>query len=166
MNVQTRLDPITLRLHGDSDRIPPDRLQQMCVRIGTRMTRTELWLFGSPRVMLWVIRLTVIGFCLLMVAFAAAAILHPVRLGRIAPYLLLLGGCVAFLYLLWIGARRTRSRRVVEIMLEHLRCPHCGYDLRMLPTDPHDGATVCPECGCAWRIEAKPPNTMKTGVRS
>jgi transcription initiation factor TFIIIB Brf1 subunit/transcription initiation factor TFIIB len=37
-------------------------------------------------------------------------------------------------------------------MLKHLRCPHCGYDLRGLAADPEDGATVCPECGCAWRL--------------
>ena len=33
-----------------------------------------------------------------------------------------------------------------------LRCPHCGYDLRELPGDPDDGATVCPGCGCAWKL--------------
>ena len=39
-------------------------------------------------------------------------------------------------------------------MLQHRRCPHCGYDLRGLPPDPHDRAVVCPECGCAWGVEA------------
>lgn len=43
--------------------------------------------------------------------------------------------------------------RVVKVMLEYRHCPHCGYDIRGLPTDPIDGATVCPECGCAWRLE-------------
>ena len=38
-------------------------------------------------------------------------------------------------------------------MLKHLRCPHCGYDIRGLPTAPEDVATECPECGCAWRLE-------------
>ena len=37
-------------------------------------------------------------------------------------------------------------------MLQHRRCPHCGYDLRLLPDDCSDGATVCPECGCAWKL--------------
>ena len=36
-----------------------------------------------------------------------------------------------------------------------LRCPHCGYDIRGLPTDPEDGATICPECGCAWQLDGK-----------
>jgi hypothetical protein len=38
-------------------------------------------------------------------------------------------------------------------MLKFRRCPHCGYDLRLLPADPADSATVCPECGCAWLID-------------
>ena len=39
--------------------------------------------------------------------------------------------------------------------IEHLRCPYCGYDIRGLPVDPSDGATVCPECGCAWRVPVR-----------
>jgi hypothetical protein len=54
----------------------------------------------------------------------------------------------------FIGIRVTRSRyvsRVARVLLEHHCCPHCGYDIRDLPADASDGATVCPECGCAWR---------------
>jgi ribosomal protein S27AE len=39
-------------------------------------------------------------------------------------------------------------------MLEHRRCPHCGYDLRGLPDESNDGATICPECGSAWILAA------------
>jgi hypothetical protein len=49
----------------------------------------------------------------------------------------------------WRSGRRARAERVCATMLRHLRCPHCGYDIRGLPTAPEDGATVCPECGCA-----------------
>ena len=59
-----------------------------------------------------------------------------------------LGVCIV-----WWWARRNRLRRVCATMLKHLRCPHCGYDLRLLPSDPADGATVCPECGCAWELD-------------
>jgi len=148
----TQLDPITLRLLGGLEGIPPDLLQDMCGGIGTRMTRTELWLFGSPRIMHWVIRLTAVGFSVLLVLCVAVAIIRPSALSSTARYLLPLSASLTFLYLLWIIARRIRSRRVVEIMLEYLRCPHCGYDLRMLLADPQDGATVCPECGCAWKL--------------
>ena len=37
-----------------------------------------------------------------------------------------------------------------DVMLSHLRCPHCGYDIRGLAPAPEDCATVCPACGCAW----------------
>ena len=149
----TQLDPITLRLQGGMEGIPPDLLQDMCGRIGTRMTRTELWLFGSPRIMHWVIRLSIVGFSLLLAVCVAVAIIRPLAPGSTVRYLLPLSASLAFLYLLWIVARRIRSRRVIEIMLEYLRCPHCGYDLRLLPSDPADGATVCPECGCAWMLD-------------
>ncbi|GAF69768.1 unnamed protein product [marine sediment metagenome] len=158
----TQLDPITLRLGGRLEGIPPDLLQDMCGRIGTRMTRTELWLFGSPRIMHWVIRLSVVGFSLLLAMCVAVAIIRPLAVGSTMRYLLPLSASLAFLYLLWIVARRIRSRRVIEIMFENLRCPHCAYDIRGLPTDPEDGATVCPECGCAWRLD----ETADSGVAS
>ena len=151
----TQLDPITLRLRGGLEGIPSDLLQDICGRIGTRMTRTELWLFGSPRIMHCVIRLSVVGFSLLLGMCVAVTIIRPLAPGATVRHLLPLSASLAFLYLLWIVARRIRSRRVIEIMLEYLRCPHCGYDLRLLPTDPKDGATVCPECGCAWRLGSK-----------
>ncbi len=53
----------------------------------------------------------------------------------------------------WIWAKRARFGRIHLIMLKHRRCPHCGYNLRLLPTDPEDQTTVCPECGCAWLID-------------
>jgi hypothetical protein len=53
----------------------------------------------------------------------------------------------------WLTGRQARLKRARFAMLKHRRCPHCGYDLRLLPTDPDDGATVCPECGCAWHID-------------
>jgi predicted Zn-ribbon and HTH transcriptional regulator len=59
---------------------------------------------------------------------------------------------------LWVNAKRARFGKIGRIMLKHARCPHCGYDLRNLPTDPIDEATVCPECGCAWHM---PQNARK-----
>lgn len=47
---------------------------------------------------------------------------------------------------------RERPSKTLKIMLQHQRCPHCGYDLRMLPRDATDGTTVCPECGHAWML--------------
>ncbi|MCP4250014.1 MAG: hypothetical protein GY778_23480 [bacterium] len=55
-------------------------------------------------------------------------------------------------FALWVAGRRVRAQRIRPVMLAHRRCPHCGYALRGLPTAPEDGATVCPECGCAWLL--------------
>jgi hypothetical protein len=52
----------------------------------------------------------------------------------------------------WYRTKRSRFAHVAAAMLKHLRCPHCGYHLRGLPADPDDGATICPECGCAWQL--------------
>jgi uncharacterized Zn finger protein (UPF0148 family) len=40
----------------------------------------------------------------------------------------------------------------MDSVLEHRHCPHCGYDIHGLPPDEADGTTLCPECGCAWRL--------------
>ena len=66
-----------------------------------------------------------------------------------APNLFLL------VWLPWMAGARRRAQRmkVLAVLLEHRRCPHCGYSLRGLPVEAADGATVCPECACAWRLD-------------
>jgi len=53
-------------------------------------------------------------------------------------------------------ARTKYISRVASVMLTHCHCPHCGYDIRSLLADFKDGATVCPECGCAWHVPLRP----------
>jgi hypothetical protein len=55
-------------------------------------------------------------------------------------------------FIIWGGARKKRFGLVAAALLKHERCPHCGYDLRGLAADASDGATLCPECGCAWKL--------------
>jgi hypothetical protein len=61
-----------------------------------------------------------------------------------------IGGVVAP----WIAARQARFKKLRGVMLLHRRCPHCGYNLFGLRPAPEDYATVCPECGCAWVLDA------------
>lgn len=49
--------------------------------------------------------------------------------------------------------RRIRRRHITKALLEQRRCAHCGYNLEGLETDADDGATVCPECACAWKLD-------------
>jgi predicted RNA-binding Zn-ribbon protein involved in translation (DUF1610 family) len=53
----------------------------------------------------------------------------------------------------WFSSRFVRRKKVCRTLLRHSRCPHCGYDLHGLPADEEDEATICPECGCAWRLD-------------
>lgn len=57
----------------------------------------------------------------------------------------------------WFLSRFTRRKKVSRILLGHSRCPHCGYDLHGLAADEEDGATICPECGCAWDVDQRQP---------
>lgn len=66
-------------------------------------------------------------------------------------------------WLAWFIIRRARFGKVTRAMLKYRRCPHCGYDLHALPVADEDGATICPECGCAWMLpesdtDEEPPN--------
>lgn len=141
----TYLDPYELNLLRRYDVIPADSLKPIVERIG----------FGLPT---WQRRgyfacVTTFALCVVFLVVWKLArgtgmdfierILWPVNLAVFA-----LG---AFKF--WQSGRRARAKNVVSIMLEHRRCPHCGYDLRLLPVDTQDGTTVCPECGCAWKPE-------------
>lgn len=52
-----------------------------------------------------------------------------------------------------IAAKRKRRMKTYAAMLKHRHCPHCGYSLKGLPVDPMDGATLCPECSGAWKLD-------------
>lgn len=83
--------------------------------------------------------------------FAHALITGDIRGARYAKSVSVLY-LVTLPWIIWYGVKRKRFGHVTAVMLRYLRCPYCGYDLRGLPTDPVDDATVCPECGCAWRM--------------
>lgn len=141
----TQLDPITMRLLRQHDGIPTERLAEVAADLGTGLTkRTRLFLVlgvvcAAPGVIAFVVHLIRI--------LRAGGMVWPL------PKWLLLANLWVVPFALWIAACQLRSRRIRSVMLKHIRCPHCGYDLRMLQADPGDGATVCPECGCAWQLD-------------
>jgi hypothetical protein len=145
----TQVDPVALHLlHRADERIPPEVLRELTRKIGIGKLSSSRLAFGSG-----------------IVAFACALLLLGSAIVQLATGRMALGGFVwrALLYqgvwvvplVFWRAARRSRFHRIRQIMLDHLRCPHCGYDLRGLPVSPDDGATVCPECGCAWELGDK-----------
>ncbi|MFH1746189.1 MAG: hypothetical protein ABIG44_04010 [Planctomycetota bacterium] len=147
----TQTDPIALYLLRQHNVIDADTLRAIANEKGVRIALGE--------------RAALIGgLCgaLLVISFGTFELIT----GDIsdAPY----AKSAGLLYLcslpwiIWYGIKRRRFGNVAAALLKYSRCPHCGYDLRMLPTDPADGATVCPECGCAWKLpdsaRANPPD--------
>ncbi|MCP3904829.1 MAG: hypothetical protein GY715_14475 [Planctomycetes bacterium] len=78
-----------------------------------------------------------------------------------AIFAAVVGGAVAPI----IAARQKRIQKVRNVMLRHERCPHCGYGLTGVPR-ADDGATVCPECECAWRLDDVPGSPAGSAGRS
>ena len=145
----TLLDPYALNLLHRHDVIPAEPLGEIARGIGSGWARKH----RVACLITWVLPLTVIAITWIAKWYRGIPLSTRERnivMILVANYAL--GVCI-----IWWWARRNRLKRVWKVMLKHLRCPHCGYDLRLLPTAPEDGATVCPECGCAWMLHETPP---------
>ena len=143
----TQLDPVTMRLLHQHDVMPTETLRKLAEEIGVGWPKLVRLTFFVMLVALVVYLLVTGVFLLTRVVFGNAG------LDAFAERLLLPIPPLAGLLSIWFVSARVRFKRICKIILKYKRCPHCGYDLRMLPTDPDDGATVCPECGCAWRLD-------------
>ena len=146
----TMLDPYVLHLTRQRSVIPAEPLAEIAREVRS----------GIEHLPRWVVRVCAIVWGLAVLVYVVYCV-DLLRRGRLSdlfgtPGIMMSSLC--FLpALFWYGAKHLRFARTRETMLKHLRCPHCGYDLRMLPTDPEDGATTCPECGCAWRLDDTQP---------
>ena len=138
----TQLDPITMLLLRQHDVIGPDVLRAIVREPGVGITGTE-------RVFLAV---GVIGAFLVIGLFTYETFIGDISDAPFAKSASLVFLC-SIPFFAWYAIRRARFQKVTAAMLEYRRCPHCGYDLRFLPVDPADRATVCPECGCAWLLD-------------
>lgn len=140
----TQLDPIALYVLRQHNVIEADTLRAIANAKGVRVALVErVALIGG-----------LCGALAVITLFTFALITGDIRDAPLAKSSSLLYLCT-LPWIIWYGIKRRRFGHVAAVMLSHQRCPHCGYDLRMLRTDPNDGATVCPECGCAWRLNGK-----------
>ena len=134
-----QLDPIALYLLRQHDVIDEDTLRAIANEKGVRIAIGE--------------RAALIGgLCgaLLALSFLSYALITWDIRNAPFPTGLIYLCCLP--WIIWYGMKKKRFGKVGAAMLRHLRCPHCGYDIRGLPTDSSDGATICPECGCAWKL--------------
>jgi hypothetical protein len=142
----TQLDPVALHLTHRHDVIPPENLRSIAAATDPLEVRRRPWLvLWTPIwILLWYTAFFGYfwifnrwrGWDPVLVCFAAFYFIFP----------------IVFLLEGYFRARRARWERIRRIMLEHRHCPHCGYDIRGLTPDEQDGAIVCPECGCAWKL--------------
>ena len=137
----TQLDPVALFIFRQHHVIDAETLQVIAHEKGVRISVWERSaLIGG-----------VCGALLVICLFTFALISGDIRNAPYAKSAGLLYLC-SFPWIIWFGTKFRRFGNIAAAMLKWRRCPHCGYDLRSLPTDPADGATVCPECGCAWKL--------------
>ena len=145
--IVSQLDPLVMNLLRRYDTIPAGALREIVKETAPG------WAKWSSVV--------VVGFVLLAVA---AVIFHLYDTTTAPNYRGWGVGTVisctfqAALALFWpcviyYQVHRSALQRVGPAMLKHRRCPHCGYDIRGLPVVSEDRATICPECGCAWRLD-------------
>ena len=141
----TQLDPVELRLLRRHDIIEAEALRTMAEEIGSGLTPQQKKLarvFGvAAAILVIVFIIHTVDVCI------RGQWLEIFDFSRVAMLNMLVWPII-----LWVHARQVRFRKIRKVMLAHRRCPHCGYDLRGLPPDKQDGATVCPECGCGWRM--------------
>jgi hypothetical protein len=137
----TQLDPVVLRLLPRDDPIDRATLERIVSEKGVGLRPYQV---------------AQIAFAAALIVAVAGVVFYKHLAGT--PWSALLRRSVPLLYLfvlpfvVWDRAKKMRSSRIAAAMLKHGRCPHCGYDVGHAPPDASDGVTVCPECGCGWRI--------------
>ncbi len=136
----TQLDPVALYLLRRHDVIEAESLNAIANEKGVRIA------IGERAALIGGLCGALLALSFLSYAFITGDI-------RNAPFATGLLYLCSLPWMIWYGIKKKRFGKVAAAMLKHLRCPHCGYDIRGLPIDPEDGATVCPECGCAWRLD-------------
>jgi hypothetical protein len=136
-----------MRLLHQYDVIPAETLRKLAEEIGVGWPKLVRLTFFVMLVFLAVYLVVTVVYLLTDVVFESAGLAAGAkRLALLIPPL-------AGLLIIWFVSARVRFKRIRNIILKYLRCPHCGYDIRGLPTASEDGATICPECGCAWRLD-------------
>ncbi len=141
-----QMDPVKIDLLGQASLIPAETLRAMVAELLPKARRQRAISIG---IAVFTLAFVVGGHFIYFRFFSTwmgfdlvGTTIHLVQLGVI-----LLGLCVTFRM-----ARAEYRDRVTDVMLQYRHCPYCGYCLRGLPVEAEDGATVCPECGCAWSV--------------
>lgn len=139
------LDPYALHLWRRHDIIPADALARIAGEVGSGLD-------SKTRRLLIVLGVIAGISAVIFVIFCVDMLIHQQYRRILEKGPLLLFQVWVWPLAFWLIGKRIRYKRIQAIMLKHRHCPHCGYDLRGLPTSSADGSTMCPECGCAWHL--------------
>jgi hypothetical protein len=148
----SQLDPVAMHLLRQNHMIAPEDLRRLAVELDAREVKRR------PLAVLLAPILVVVWYSLFFgyfYFFSRWRGWDPVLIGFATFYFLF---PFARVYYAFRKARRARWARICDVMLRHLHCPHCGYNIRGLLPDPVDSATLCPECGCAWQLDGAAVN--------
>jgi hypothetical protein len=141
------LDPRKLYLLGRRDVIEPAVLEQIVEALEPGARRRRL----VALVMLPAIAVLAVGGVLVSAALEGPAAWQDLLSTVTNP--VIISSCATCFAVSWLTGWRTSGRRNAAVMLDHRCCPGCGYGLKGLSVDPTDGATICPECASAWRLD-------------
>ncbi len=138
----TQINLVAAQVLGARGMIEPEVLERIVSGPGVRVSRVE-------RGALYLSVMLAFG---VVVSFLARA-MGTEWAASVTKPLPTVGYLLIWPFIVWGALRKKRFGKMAGAMLSHLRCPHCGYELRGLPASSEDGATVCPECGCAWLLD-------------
>ena len=156
----TQFDPVKAQVLNQTTPVPAETLRTIANDVLPGVRRQKLIQAAS---VVFGFAFVIGGNIIYFRYFSSWSGLDPVRTAIYALQIVVLFSGPVIVFRM---ARSQYAGRVAETMLRHLRCPHCGYDIRCLPTSPPDGATVCPECGCAWRLDGTQPVERRGSVVS
>ena len=144
----TQLDPVRLHVWHRYDVIEADALERIVEELepGTAKMRRRMIVMVPSAILL-------LGLGIVALYYFSDSSARRDLVSTLTNPVIMVPNVLCCILIPWLTTRQARLKRARFAMLKHRRCPHCCYDLRLLPTDPTDGATVCPECGCAWLID-------------
>ena len=144
-NRVTQLDPLELKLLHQYDTIDADTLTKILDEIGPGLD-------DKTRRFLPVLYIGVPIIGIILIVMAIDAVVNGDISILLSPRNIAIGNVWLIVLVLWYRAKEARFGKIKKAMLNHHRCPHCGYNLRDLQPDPKTNHTTCPECGSVWNM--------------
>lgn len=139
---------IISKLIPELERFPTNKARRRALSVAIGVLGTH-WLYG--------VAVAGIVAASVVTQFSLPRLGIPMAWRGMVRWLVVAATVIAF-WVLLLSFKKTIRRTLWRALADRgiPCCTSCGYDLRLLPTQPEDGTTVCPECGCAWELGERP----------